>query len=106
LLSTELFSATIQINWTIENSKSLLNQSITSLSAGAALDGDGTLLELGFYTGATQSNPFLGSWTVLATSSMGDTGVNQDGRFSVSTTLVDGSFIAPAPGTGRANFFL
>lgn len=95
----ELKAASIQINWSIDFDRRLYNRFATSLSAGTAINGDGTLIQLGFYTGATTSNPFLGSWVILATSSIGDTGVDQAGMFSVSTTLVEGSFNAPVLGT-------
>ncbi len=102
IFSQSLSAASIQINWSIDLGRELYNQFATPLSAGSAIDGDGTLLQLGFYTGATTADPFVGSWVLLATSSVGDTGVNQAGRFSVSTTLVEGTFTAPAAGTPLA----
>ncbi len=98
----EVKAASIQINWSIDFDRRVSNRLSSPLSAGTALDGDGTLIQLGFYTGATPSNPFLGSWVELATSSIGDTGVNEAGRFNVSTTLIEGSFNAPVPGTPLA----
>jgi hypothetical protein len=102
LFSGTLSAASLQINWSIEANRELSNRVSIPLSAGTSANGDGTLLQLGFYSSATASDPFVGSWIVLATSSIGDLGVNQQGRFSVSTTLVEGSFISPTPGTPLA----
>lgn len=101
-LTKELPAASIQINWSVDFGRELYNRFTTPLSAGTAINGDGTLIQLGFYTGATPSNPFLGSWVALATSSIGDTGVNEGGRFNVTTTLVEGNFNAPVLGTPLA----
>lgn len=98
LLAAQASSASIQINWSIENGRELYDRFVTPLSAGTSANGDGTLIQLGFYTEATSSNPFLGTWNILATSSIGDTGINQAGRFNVSTTLVEGEFNAPNTG--------
>jgi len=94
-------SATIVINWSVTNDpvRKLVNNSSTPLSAGTSAVGDGTLLELGFYTTASLSNPFLGTWVVLASTTMGDDGVNINGKFSTSTVLFSGSLIEPAVGT-------
>jgi len=44
----------------------LMNQSNTALTAGAVGDGNGAVLQLGYYTGATSAgNNFLGTWVPL-----------------------------------------
>lgn len=95
-----LSAATIQINWTTD--RQLANDHSSPLSAGTSIDGDGTLLQLGFYNSATTANPFSGAWVVMATASIGDTGVNQVGIFNVTTTLTEGAFTQPAIGTPLA----
>lgn len=93
-------ASSIQINWS--TSRDLLNSRISPLSAGTAANGDGALLQLGYYSDATISDPFAGSWITLAVSSIGDAGVNLPGMFSSSTLLTDGNFSAPAAGTPLA----
>lgn len=100
IFSPALSAATIQINWSTD--RMLINQGNFALSAGTAINGDGTLLQLGYYTAATSSNPFAGVWRVLAASSIGDTDVNQAGMFSTTTTLVEGSFAPPSIGSPLA----
>lgn len=95
-----LSAATIQVIWSTD--RQLGNQNSSPLSSGSSIDGDGTLLQLGFYNGATTSNPFSGAWIVLTTASVGDTGINQAGWFSVTTTFVEGTFTQPAVGTPLA----
>lgn len=97
---TDSVAATIQINWS--TSRDLLDRFVTPLSAGTILNGDGTLLQLGFYTSATASDPFAGNWVVIAVSSIGDTDINQDGRFSTTSLLTEGSFTSPSLGTPLA----
>ena len=94
-------SATLVINWSVASDpvRKLVNNSSVPLSAGTSAAGDGTLLQLGFYSTATLSNPFSGTWVVLASTTMGDDGVNIDGKFSTSTVLGSGTFTEPAVGT-------
>lgn len=99
-LSDRLHAATIQVHWSTD--RDLANEGLSALSAGSSIDGDGTLLQLGFYNAATTSNPFSGAWIVLATASVGDTGIDQLGRFDVTTTLVEGAFTQPSIGTPLA----
>lgn len=72
------------------------------LNPGTSSDGDGSLLELGYFTAGTPLSPFSGSWIVLATGSIGDQGVNAAGRFSITTVLTEGSFTQPLVGTPLA----
>lgn len=96
-----LFAASsLQINWS--TSRELFDLENDRLSVGTTADGDGTLLQLGYYSNATLSNPFSGNWITLAVSSMGDTGMNLPGRFSTSTTFTEGDFTPPAVGTPLA----
>ncbi|RYZ18140.1 MAG: PEP-CTERM sorting domain-containing protein, partial [Sphingobacteriales bacterium] len=95
------YSATVVVNWSVASDpvRKLVNNSSVPLSAGTSAAGDGTLLQLGFYSTATLSNPFSGTWVVLASTTMGDDGVNIDGKFSTSTILGSGTFTEPAVGT-------
>lgn len=80
----------------------LANDGVTPLNgAGTNANGDGFVLQLGYYTGATSVNPFLGTWvpvfgpgtsnSLFSTASMGDnvatTGTND--KFSFSGTITD-----------------
>lgn len=81
--------ASIIVNWSMTPSdgRQLTNKTASPLSPGSAAAGDGTLLELGYYSMATVSDPFAGSWTVLSTGAVGDDGIEVAGRFSLSSVL-------------------
>ena len=87
-------AASLVINWSMvpSDGRQLTNRTTSPLSAGTAIAGDGTLLELGYYSMASISNPFAGSWMVLSTSSIGDNGIEVAGRFSTSSVLGDAAF--------------
>lgn len=82
-------AATLLINWSVTtvDVRRLTNRTSSPLSAGTSLPGDGTLLELGYYSMASVSNPFGGLWVVLATSTIGDDGVEIAGSFSTKSIL-------------------
>jgi hypothetical protein len=82
-------AATTLVNWSVttEDVRQLSDRTSSPLSAGTAAPGDGTLLELGYYSSASISNPFLGIWTVMATSTIGDDGMNVAGSFSTKSIL-------------------
>lgn len=95
---TAIFSPTLAsqaastlVNWSMlpSDGRRLNGFNLIPLSAGTPAAGDGTLLELGYYSMASTSNPFAGSWTVLASSTMGDNGIEVAGRFSTSSILGD-----------------
>lgn len=82
-------AATLLINWSVTtvDVRRLSNRISSPLSAGTSLPGDGTLLELGYYNMASVANPFEGSWVVLATSTIGDDGMEIAGSFSTKSIL-------------------
>lgn len=82
-------AASILVNWSVttEDVRQLVDRTSSPLGAGTAAPGDGTLLELGYYSSASISNPFQGSWTVLATSTIGDDGMGVAGSFSTKSIL-------------------
>lgn len=82
-------AASILVNWSVTtvDMRRLTNRTSSPLSSGTSAPGDGTLLELGYYSSASVSNPFQGSWTVLATSTTGDDGMNVAGSFSTKSIL-------------------
>lgn len=95
---TSIFTSTLAsqaastlVNWSMlpSDGRRLNGFNLIPLSAGTSAAGDGTLLELGYYSMATTSNPFAGSWTVLSSSTMGDNGIEVAGRFSTSSILGD-----------------
>jgi hypothetical protein len=69
------------------------------LKAGTIADFDGSLLQLGYYTLATHSDPFAGLWVPLTglgsnndgLSSIGDKGNQSAGRFNISSVFTLGS---------------
>lgn len=86
------------VNWQNTNGTKLLDSNKTSaLSAGTSANGDGAVLQLGYYSQATNANPFAGVWVPLTgegsantdfnTTSVGDMGGGPDGRFSIATTF-------------------
>lgn len=82
-------AATTLVTWSVTtvDVRRLTNRTSSPLSAGTPAPGDGTLLELGYYSSGSISNPFLGSWTVLATSTIGDDGMGVAGSFSTKSIL-------------------
>ena len=95
--STLANAASVTIQW---STNSLLQgNGLSSLGPGTSADGDGALLQLGYFSNATLASPFAGHWIVLATGTVGDQGVDQAGLFSISTILTDGPFAQPAVGT-------
>ncbi len=85
----------------------LQNSSGIPLSAGTTLDGDGTLLEFGYYSGATSSTPFAGMWIPLSgpdsaamiVTTIGDGLPPADGVFSVGLRLDNSLLSFPDDGT-------
>jgi hypothetical protein len=80
-----------------------------ALSAGTAGAGDGTLLELGYYSMATDAAPFAGSWTALTgpdsasliVTTIGDVSAS-DGRFALDFNLDYSLAGTPQDGTPLA----
>ena len=102
ITTSKLMATSLVINWSISEERVLNNRRTQPLSAGTSAHGDGTLLQLGYYDLATAADPFRGSWVVLATTSMGDDGLETDGQFATTSILGAGSFSEPAPGTPLA----
>ena len=102
ITAPKLMAASIVINWSISEERVLYDWNAIPLSTGTSAPGDGTLLQLGYYDLATAANPFLGSWVVLATTSMGDDSLETAGQFATTSILGAGSFSEPAPGTPLA----
>jgi hypothetical protein len=97
-------AATVVINWSVttDPTRVLLDKTSTPLSSGSSASGDGTLLQLGYYSLATVSNPFRGSWVTLASTTMGDDGVELAGKFFTSSILGASPFPEPSVGTPLA----
>ena len=92
------------------NSVVFKNNGGTALSSGTSADGDGTVLQLGYYTASTTLDPFSGSWVAMTgpgtsyQTTMGDSGNNPNGVFKLTILFTAGSllFTAPADGTPLA----
>lgn len=86
------------------------NNGGSALSSGTSADGDGTVLQLGYYSASTTLNPFSGSWVAMTgpgtsyQTTMGDSGNNPNGIFKLTILFAGGSlgFTAPADGTPLA----
>lgn len=97
-------AASVIIHWsvTFDPTRNLENHIALPLSAGSSATGDGTLVQLGYYSSATQATPFSGTWVTLATTSMGDDSVDISGKFATTSTFIGGAFAAPEVGTPLA----
>jgi hypothetical protein len=104
---------TVQVVWEGPATKPLRNSDGIALSAGLAAEGDGVLLELGYFDAATAEAPFVGKFVALTgassadpalrTTSIGDAGGGAAGTFSISTNFNAGAVVfqgaPPEPGT-------
>ena len=80
------------------------------LTAGTAIDGDGAILQVGYYTGSTAADPFAGDWVAMTgpgtlySTTIGDSDDRPDGTFKTGVLLTQGiySFAEPAVGTPLA----
>jgi hypothetical protein len=103
-------AAIVNLQWAYNfpSAQTILGSDSLPLSgSGSTADGDGFALQLGYYTGATAGNPFLGTWvpvfgetsnSLFANAGMGDGKAvsNTDARFvlnanidtSVASTLI------------------
>jgi hypothetical protein len=104
---------TVQVVWEGPVTKPLRNSAGVALSAGLAGEGDGVLLELGYFDAGTPASPFVGKFVALTgaaspdaalrTTSVGDAGGGAAGTFSLSTNFNAGAAVfegePPAPGT-------
>jgi hypothetical protein len=100
-LASSAFADQTTVNWLNTTAGRLYSDLANTilLSAGTGANGDGFVLQLGYYNLATTANNFLGTWvpltgagsanTAFNTTSFGDNGF-ADGRFSFATTFVQG----------------
>jgi PEP-CTERM motif len=107
LLTDFSLAATTNVGLLNSVGSELLNIDGIPLTAGIQnIDGDGTILQVGYYTMATSLNPFLGEWVAMTgpgtpyVTTVGDGG-RLAGRFKTISLLEAGtfSFVEPAAGT-------
>jgi PEP-CTERM motif len=60
-------------------SQTVFNLGSTALTGGTSLDGDGAVLQLGYFSSATAANNFSGTWVALS------------GQTSLNTAIISGS---------------
>jgi hypothetical protein len=109
------FGAATIVNWKNTLGTELFNlDGTTKLTAGTSSLGDGAILQLGYYSLATDQNPFNGAWIPLTgegsansfVTTVGDFGSQPDGRFDLKHTFTLGSSTTgnnlPAIGTPLA----
>lgn len=113
LVAPALAQPTVQVVWEGPPSKPLRDSEGIVLSAGLAGEGDGVLLELGYFDAGTLDAPFVGKFVALTgaasadaalrTTSIGDAGGGAAGTFSISTSFNAGAVVfqgaPPEPGT-------
>ena len=101
-------AVTTQVNLAT-NGVVLKNNGGVALSAGTSAGGDGTILQVGYYTSSTISDPFSGNWVAMtgpgttSQTTIGD--FNQPvGSFKLAVIFTAGAlgFTAPADGTPLA----
>jgi len=103
-------ATTVNIAWYNDNTTGteFKDHSGILLTAGTSLMGDGAVLQLGYYTGATLADPFVGTWVALTgpgtglTSTIGDFYPYQNGIFSFGNKFQSDSPNVPAIGTPLA----
>lgn len=101
LLQSSLRAASVRLEWSIETGQTLQNRAAFDLSAGSGIQGDGTLIQLGYYSLASHANPFAGSWNTLFEGTMGDKSIQIDGQFALSSLFdgTDPNLVEPSVGT-------
>lgn len=85
-LAMETAAAIVTVNFNSGDQMVYNSDMATVLTGGTTSDGDGAVLQLGYFSMATSANPFAGTWTPLtgeggansgfATTSVGDTTAN------------------------------
>ena len=101
-------ATSVSVHWYTDGSfgNVLANIAGVPLTRGTAAFGDGAVLQLGYYTGATQSSPFSGNWMPLTgpgslhsiTSTIGDSIGFSDGKFAIITGFKSDEADVPPPG--------
>jgi len=95
-----------QVNFD-SGSQAMYNFGGTLLSPGTAADGDGAVLQLGYYDGGTASDPFAGTWRVLTGEGSLNTGGNTGSGLTFNTTSIGDIGGGAAPdGSGVFGFSL
>ena len=98
----------VQINFD-SGTQFMFDQLISKLNPGSAADGDGTILQLGYYDQATALNNFLGTWHALTGVGSANTGGNTGGvvpRAYNTTSIGDVGGGAAPDGSGIFGFSL
>jgi hypothetical protein len=90
--SAQTAASTTSVDWFNDSTTLLKDQFGTALSAGAAGQNNGDLIQLGYYDGATALDPFLGNWVPLT------------GAGPAVTTIGDSSNGTPDLGPGLFDF--
>lgn len=78
----------------------------TALNAGTSSNGDGAILQLGYYTASTISDPFSGNWVAMTgpgtsyPTTIGDSGNREAGSFKIVVLFSQGSYSFPEPPVG------
>lgn len=106
---TLIYGASTRVNFSIQ-SETIKNLNGIALTAGSSSDGDGSILQLGYYTAATTGNPFWGDWVAMTgpgtsyQTTVGDFGNYPNGTFKLEVLFTQGSysFTEPVVGTPLA----
>lgn len=87
-------SSAVSIYWANGSDGKLLDSNYLLLSGGSPLvNGDGTVVQLGFYSASTTASPFSGNWVQLGAITIGDNAqVDSGGLVTYFSSLGNGSY--------------
>lgn len=100
-----VYGASIQISLSADF-VSLNDFDNNPLNAGTSSNGDGAILQLGYYTASTTVGPFSGDWVAMTgpgtsyPTTIGDSGNQDPGSFKIVVLFSQGSYSFPEPPVG------
>jgi hypothetical protein len=98
-LTDSSFAAVVQTQVSFDSgSTTISDQSSVLLTPGTAADGNGAVIQLGYYDGASAGNNFVGTWHALTGMGSLNTGGNTGAGAAFNTTSIGDSGGGAAPG--------
>lgn len=97
LTATLYAGSQTQVNFD-SGSQAMYNFGGTLLSPGTAADGDGAVLQLGYYDGGTAANPFMGTWHAMTGEGSLNTGGDTGSGLTFNSTSIGDIGGGAAPG--------
>ena len=106
LIVNQSNAASTQVSWHNTTGTEVRDLNGTLLTSGTDNADDGAILQLGYYTLATTSDPFAGSWVPLTGAGSGNSFYSTvgdkalpDGRFNIGLNFFTSTANTPAAGT-------